>query len=359
MSLLDNSDARSLEPVLNGALSAVGALADHLAARGAVADYLARKSANTIRTQAASLDRFAAYLDAVGEAMGQNLSAGVVNFAAALRQFPAGESPDITAWAGLSWGLIEGFRNWMVSQGDAVSSINLRLSAVKVYAKLAAKAGVISAEQHGLIRLVAGYTPQEGKRVDERRPKARRGPKKARHVAITPQQARQLKDQPATPQGRRDALLMALLLDHGLRAGEVERLQVSDFDLSAGEMRFYRPKVDKAQTHKLSADTLRALQSWLEGDDAPRTGSLLCGSRKGGALTDTPMSAWAISQRVRTLGERMGIAGLSAHDCRHYWATHWAGKVDLLRLQEAGGWSSLNMPRRYVDASAIANEGMV
>jgi len=49
---------------------------------------------------------------------------------------------------------------------------------------------------------------------------------------------------------------------------------------------------------------------------------------------------------------------LSAHDCRHYWATFWAKRVDVLRLQEAGGWNSLAMPRRYVEDARIANEGM-
>ncbi len=33
-------------------------------------------------------------------------------------------------------------------------------------------------------------------------------------------------------------------------------------------------------------------------------------------------------------------------------------KVDVLRLQEAGGWSSLAMPRRYVEEAQIANDGM-
>jgi hypothetical protein len=32
--------------------------------------------------------------------------------------------------------------------------------------------------------------------------------------------------------------------------------------------------------------------------------------------------------------------------------------VDVLRLQQAGGWSSPQMPRRYVEESEIANEGM-
>ncbi|MEP0764062.1 MAG: tyrosine-type recombinase/integrase, partial [Chloroflexota bacterium] len=166
------------------------------------------------------------------------------------------------------------------------------------------------------------------------------------------------KAQPDTPQGRRDALLMCLLLDHGLRVGEVARLQMSDFDLKAGEMRFLRPKVDKVQTHKLSADTLRALHAWVESGDAPRNGSLLRGSRKGGALTNARMSERSITDRVRVLGEEVGLEGLSAHDCRHYWATYWARRVDVLRLQEAGGWSSLAMPRRYVEDSEIANEGM-
>jgi len=59
------------------------------------------------------------------------------------------------------------------------------------------------------------------------------------------------------------------------------------------------------------------------------------------------------------LGKALGVANLSAHDCRHYWATRWAGKVDTFRLQEAGGWNSLAMPRRYVERSKIANDGMV
>ena len=32
--------------------------------------------------------------------------------------------------------------------------------------------------------------------------------------------------------------------------------------------------------------------------------------------------------------------------------------MDALRLQEAGGWSSLAMSRRYVEDSEIASEGM-
>lgn len=57
-------------------------------------------------------------------------------------------------------------------------------------------------------------------------------------------------------------------------------------------------------------------------------GALLRGSRKGGELTHAGMTERAITARVRALGEELDIDGLSAHDCRHYWAMHWAGKVD-------------------------------
>jgi integrase len=117
--------------------------------------------------------------------------------------------------------------------------------------------------------------------------------------------------------------------------------------------------VDKLQTHRLTPDTKRALQKWFSGGDAPLAGPLLRASRKGGFLTSAGMTERAITKRVHDLGELMGISGLSAHDCRHYWATTAARKgTDPFALQEAGGWNSLAMPRRYVEAAKIANEGV-
>ena len=351
-----NDGPTALVPAGDALLALAGQAANQHAAQNAVGDYLSRKAANTIRRQAADLQRLADFLDAIGDGIGARMA----RFATAVRQFPD-QQPDPAAWQGVTWGLVEGFRNWMVGQGDAVGSVNVRLSTVKAYCKLAVKADALDAQDYAMIRLVAGYAHKEGKRIDERRETTRRGLKKAQHVPISDKQARALKRQPDTPQGRRDAVLMCLLLDHGLRCGEVALLKVSDFDLKAGELRFYRPKVDLEQTHKLTADTLRTLRAWFDSGDAPAAGPLLRGSRKskaGDKLTGAGLTERAITARVRDLGQRIGLDGLSAHDCRHYWATHWAGKVDPFRLQEAGGWASLAMPRRYVQAAEIANEGM-
>jgi len=73
------------------------------------------------------------------------------------------------------------------------------------------------------------------------------------------------------------------------------------------------------------------------------------------------MSDRAITKRVNYLGQQLlGIDTLSAHDCRHYWATAAAREgTDPFRLQEAGGWNSLTMPRHYVEDAKIANEGVI
>jgi hypothetical protein len=46
---------------------------------------------------------------------------------------------------------------------------NVRLSTVKAYAKLAAKAGALSADEYAQIRLVQGFRHAEGRRVDAKR----------------------------------------------------------------------------------------------------------------------------------------------------------------------------------------------
>jgi len=334
-----------------------GAAANAAAARHAFTDYRQRKSANTLRAHDTDLALFADFLRAFGHAVeGAALAA------------------DPGAWHGVTWGLVEGFVRWQLQQGYAIASVNRRLSTVKKYAALAAKAGALDTTERALIRDVAGYSHKEAKKVDEKRQdagqdtrrlrEAGRPVKKAEHVSIPPAAAKRLKrEQPDTPQGRRDAVLMCLLLDHGLRCGEVAGLTVGAVNLAEGTLTFYRPKVDKVQQHRLTKDTRAALLAYERAGDMPMTADtpLLRASRKsaGDELTHAGMSARAITKRVRALGQRAGLEGLSAHDCRHYWATTAAKhKTDPFRLQEAGGWNSLAMPRRYVEAARIANEGV-
>lgn len=167
--------------------------------------------------------------------------------------------------------------------------------------------------------------------------------------------------QPDTPQGRRDALVMCLLLDHGLRVGEIAILTLQAFDMKAGTFTFYRPKVNTTQTHILTADTRKEAAAYFKSD-APADGILWRRSCKGTAKLSAQLSeksaTRALTKRVELLGRHAGIDGLSAHDARHYWATFEARNDTAVdRLMDAGGWNSPAMPLRYIESAHIANEG--
>lgn len=324
-----------------------GQAANRAAAAGLFADYRTRQAPNTITRQDRDLYLFARYLADAGITPGSQIA----EKADALKV-------DADAWKGVTWGMVSAFVRWLENKGYAIGSINLRLTSIKVYAGLAKQAGKIEHDEYASMRLIRGYKRTEGKHLDEGRAVTRLGPKKADATPLTREQANALKNsQPNTPQGRRDAVLMCLLLDHGLRVGELAILTRKSLNMSEQVFIVERPKVDLKQTHRFSADTLRHIRAYLKSEKP--AGQLLQGSRKGQGPLVEGMSVRAIKARVQFLGLTVGVSQLSPHDCRHAWATFAANaKTDILSLQEAGGWASLAMPRHYVERSRIANEGV-
>lgn len=349
-----------LAPIEPGALAIAGEVANQLAGRASWIDYKERLAPNTKARQKNDLALFAAYLESKGLQAGDFYQ-------------------DPEAWRGVTWGLVAGFVRWQLARGYAVGSVNVRLATVKAYCRLAVQAGILKESEYSLIRTVKSYPPKDSRNIDIERAaagiptrratrwvKGEKANKKAESTPLTEEQAKALKNQPDTPQGRRDRLLICLLLDLGLRVGELAGLTVDNFDLKAGKLTFYRQKVHKVQTHELIGDSLGAARAYLV-NDAPVIGSIWRASaskRDGkelkGQLTKQGMSPRALTERVRTLGAGQEISDLTAHDCRHYWATQAARRgTHLDRLKEAGGWSSLAMPERYILAAKIANEGII
>jgi len=320
-------------------LERAGRAANHAAARHAFSEYQDRKSENTLVAQRQALESFQAFLAKVGVQTGDLFT-------------------DPHAWRGVTWGLVKAFVNSLLQDGYSVATVNLRLSTVKVYATLAASAGAIDARELALIKTVTGYRKREAKNIDKVRDTTRRGHKKAEWTTISPEQADRLKAQPDTPQGRRDAVIMAILIDHGLRVSELVLLTVGDVDLEKNELRFYRPKVDQADRHWLTPDSRRALMAYMK-NDAPPLGPLLRESRKDGRLGDAGITERAVNARVRALGRKIGIENLSPHDLRHYGATELArNNTPLDRLQAWGGWNSYAMPLTYIRRAEHGNEGV-
>ena len=311
-------------------------LADAAAARTNVDRYLRGKAENTRKAQDQDLAAFAAFLADV-----------------------TGEAPDLSqsaAWQPVTHGLVAAFVERQLQDGYAIATIARQLATVKKRANLAYQAGAMGFEQHALLKAVTAPTGTEGKRIDAQRAVTRRSTKKPEAVTLTADQVAALKVQPDTPQGRRDAVVVTLLLELGLRVGELCSLRVESFD--GDTVKVYRKKVDMTQTHRLTPDALAAVRRW-KATDAPKTGKLLRGSRKGGSLTHAGLTERAAYDVVRRCGAAIGVDTLSPHDLRHTWATRAAAGSNVFALRDAGGWASLDMPNRYVSAGAVANEGIV
>jgi integrase len=336
--IVASTDENALQPLLPGELAqTLGQQANAAAAQSRFADYRSHHAEQTLRRQEADLLLFREFLESVGMHTGELIS-------------------DAAAWRLITWGLVEAFVRWQLNLGYAVTSVNVHLSTIKTYARLAMQVGTLTPQEYALIRAVQGYTYREQARIDQKRPVRRIGFKKSEPVKITPEQAAALKDQPETPQGRRDRLMMCLLLDHGLRVGEVALLKVEDFDLSDITLHFFRPKVSKEQVHRLSQATAAAFKACLDAGELMPGEFLLRRSKKNEELSQPGMSERAITGRVCFLAEKLGLNGLSAHDCRHFWATSAARHgTDPFTLQEAGSWSSLTMRQLYVEDNDIAN----
>ena len=237
--------------------------ANAAARKSTFADYRSRRAQNTLRRQDAELANFGIYIGADDLA----------------------NSP--SSWAGLSWGIVEGFTKLMLLQGYSIGTVNNHLSTIKTYAKLAVKAGVIPQQDYAMIRMVNGYSHKEGQRIDEQREasglQTRLGKKKADFYVLSQDQEVELKTNcKRNEQGKRDRVLLILLLDLGLRVSEVTDLRADNYNPETGMLEVYRRKTDTTTTFELMNGKLKTMREYFEAVES--TGRLIKGSRKGGKL---------------------------------------------------------------------------
>ncbi len=369
-----------LQPISESALSAplspleiAGQAANRAAGKHIFRRYLSEKSVNSIKRHARDLELFAEYL---------------IDGRIPLHH-GADYQTNPNAWRGVTWGIVEGFGQWLLHEGYAISTVNARLSTVRIYALMAVKAGVIERQEGALIQTVKGFSRAGGQNVDERREQTRkrettyvyklegakksvvvtrRSTKKATAAVINEQTAVLLKTpRNASPQAYRDALLMCILLDHGLRVSEVVQLTPASIKLNEKLFRFHRPKVKGTAhawaTHQLTEDTARIGAIYLNRfypDLLKPDGALILATTRllrngeGGHLLGDGMNRVRLSERVAWLGRKIGVEKISAHDCRHYCATKMSRLgygVD--ELMAWFGWTSAQTAMRYVTAVDI------
>jgi integrase/recombinase XerC/integrase/recombinase XerD len=155
--------------------------------------------------------------------------------------------------------------------------------------------------------------------------------------------------QSRTPE--RDAAILSLLADTGMRVSELCSLSVGDFNRMGGELSVLG-KGNKRRTVYMGAAARRSLWRYVEMDrkHAKPEEPLFIGA--GGNRPGTGMTASGVFQVVQAVGQKAGIHGVrcSPHTLRHTFAVNFLrGGGNVLELQRLLGHTDLTMVRRYVD----------
>jgi len=146
-------------------------------------------------------------------------------------------------------------------------------------------------------------------------------------------------------EGRRDHAILRVLIDNGVRIGEVAGMTVEDVDRT-----LYRITVTgKTGTRILSCErkTMEALTRYLRvrsrhpRADQPELWLPAKGSAK--------LTHWGIRQMVERRVEQAGLTGrIYPHKLRHTWAHRWMANGNSTQdLAHNAGWSSTAMASRY------------
>jgi len=148
---------------------------------------------------------------------------------------------------------------------------------------------------------------------------------------------------------RRDAALVTLLYDTGLRLSECAAITLADIDIADRREVTVIGKGRKERMLPIGANAARAMGRYLRMRRAHRDASLpaLWLGIRG------PMTPSGIRQVLEKRGLEAGIGAVSPHRLRHSFAHSWlAGggeETDLMRL---AGWSSRQMLARYAATTA-------
>ena len=261
-------------------------------------------------------------------------------------------------WKQVTAADIHDYKNYLLyGRCLAVSTVNQSVFIIRSYAGLsAAHDGMNQNEYFKATQQARGIRAREADRIDALRPVKRASNKKAKAVALTRLEAEKLKHEHADdPRGRRDAFLMCLLLDLGLRISDVIALQPENIDMSARVISVKTKKTGKELKLAMTEDVYQAAARYFQHFTPEAGAPVWYGVNKHGQIQGG-FNKHSAQMRIKQLGESAGVHGFSAHDCRHYWVTAAdRGGSSLLAITEAGGWTSPTMPARYINKNRIAN----
>jgi site-specific recombinase XerD len=151
---------------------------------------------------------------------------------------------------------------------------------------------------------------------------------------------------------RRDEAMIRIMLETGLRAGEVVALEVADVDLTAGALTVRRGKGGKGRVVPIGPEASLALDRYMRLRRSHRLAArddLWLGDRGKGFTYD------ALHKTLRERADTAGITGFHPHRLRHTAAHRWlAAGGSEGGLMAVAGWTRPDMLMRYTKAQASA-----
>lgn len=241
--------------------------------------------------------------------------------------------------------LLEDFRDHLVREGKSSATINRKLASANSALKALATADI------GPGRLDVKPVKAEPRRDA-------RGPGLV-NVAIAMRQVQSRR----TPEALRDAAIVRLACQRGLRRAEIVALDLNDVDLEAAELAIVRKGHRERVKVKMGSACVQALRAWLPVRArlaAPDETAVFIGLGK--SMVGHRLTGAGLYAIVRRTGELIGQSW-RPHGLRHTGVSHvlkeTKGNIEAAR--EFAGHSSIATTQRYLDdreeyeAAAIAS----
>jgi integrase len=182
------------------------------------------------------------------------------------------------------------------------STVNVRLSAVRKMVFEARKNGMIGAEEATNLTEVPNI-PQKGTRLGN---------------WLTREQARELLAVPdrSTLKGKRDYVILAILVGCALRREELAALDVDTIQLREGRwvLADLEGKGRRVRTVAIPVWVKQGINAWMTAAGV-EDGRLIRAVTQGSKIKDS-MSGWAVWSVVEQCAKQIGIERFGAHDLR-------------------------------------------